>query len=468
MSNEHDFQAVIDRARPDLWLLRVEPIGGQDMEPIDLPWPEKGAPLREVLDDAEAHGLVRVTALRVDNGASDTAIREARKRLRKWGPLEVTVDLNAAPPASTHAGRAMGNAGVTRPTARSAPPPTRPASDRQMTMPWADDPDIRAAQREAELLRAKASRAQAARELARIEREIEGTGGAVSEALRDELREVRSKLERPQLGAILASAVPVVQTLFQAWMESSSRREQMLFQVLAGGRDDVAPPPNQMETVLPLMRQLMEFAQELGGGGEKSQLGEIAELFGALSSSGIIQPGQKAAAPPAPPQPPSEGDQMKIRILKWLSTVYGYALHGADPEAVVAEVERPFLLLPREFRNLLMGNTLEGVLAGLPRHVPGPVYERLASGVRGNGEVRAWMESFLRELQRDDSDEDDDGQQIDEEEPGDDVWAPQGPTMATFEDPLALPANGLPLEPLKSTPPSNLMGNDGQRRPASG
>ena len=166
---------------------------------------------------------------------------------------------------------------------------------------------------------------------------------------------------------------------------------------------------------------------------------------------------------------------MRMNVLKWLQQVQSFAQQNSDAEFTAEALLPSFMLLPGEFRDLLLKNSLPAVLAGLVRWMPRPLLDQLSSSVTTNPQMGQWLTTFLEALQGDDeegvpTDQLDDVVEEPEEPPFEapdnpflesdmaeaaKTFAPYPPTgPEVFEE--EEPEHGDPPPPITKTPPAAL------------
>lgn len=458
---DRDFQNVIDRARPDHWTLIVSDFHDRSNS-TTFAWPEKGTDVRELLAAAGMYGKYLVQAERIDNGeVTESAMKSAKTRLRKHGPLSTVVEVG---PGGDQPG------GGTRSSAATVASMAAGGTARTGTFA---DPALEAMRKETQAIELETQRMQAELRRLRVERDMQHLAGDSGRSdvsmLREELRELRNQ-RKPDHSALVQAFVPLASAIITSMMESRSRHDELLLQILGGSGKSDEQASSPLEQQLPVLRALMDLGKEFGGDSSPSQIGEVASLIqsiGTLGPATAPVPGapQVAQQPVPARKAPTPQQAMRLKVLKFLSIVQEWATVQADP-ATCAEEALPALgLLPKDFRDLVLQNGVDSVIAGLVRFMPPPLYQKLTGALQANAAMKVWLHEFLEELQHEDDEE-----EVDEQEPL--AAAPvsdQGISIEELDEMTASleqdlqPESRLPdPQPLTQAPPPNLMGDNGQ------
>lgn len=406
---ERNFQRVIDRARPDQWFLHCHQLAGDGAEDRELPWPEKGTEISEYLrDEGILEGRWQVQVERKDDAdVTDAAIKSARQRLRKHGPMSTVVDIGTA---STTA--APSSTFEPSQTARKRKSPAEPPLSES-------DPELYELKRQTIIAQQEAAKFRAELERRRWEAQLKASGSGGEEfsmisLMRQEFDRMRQQQDKgPGVGQIATVLAPIAQALITSMLESSARREELLMSMVAS-RPEGDSDTDSVSKTLPVMKDLFSFVKDIGGesleDGSKGMLGEAADLvaaFGSINPGGVApamfpQPAAPGAARAGaqPAQPPSAEQRMQIRILKFLGFVQEFAEQDADPGAVAEQLYSPLGTLPGEFRDLVLRNKAEGVIAGLHRFMPATIHGKFRARLQSRPGEHQWLATFLEAMQQ--------------------------------------------------------------------
>ena len=343
------------------------------------------------------------------------------------------------------------------------------------------DPELARAQLDIAKLNLEAQRLEAEERLARIRRERDATqpapassNGADLTALRMELAEMRRDLrdrgrDTQPATSQMESFVPLIQTFLSSLMnllgqlvtktsEPAKEIDLAALQALAGGGGN---PVDSLGSIVPLVKQVLDLANEIGGGAGGGGGSDLAQIVGALAPV-LTQAQAGGRAPGMLPQSGQAGgpqqqqqDPMLVRIATFLLAIEREARARTDPWTVAEAIERDLNLCPEEFRNLFLNNGANEILAGLGRFVPQQIHARITGLMQQNQGARRWLVEFVEALQHDEPT----GVELAEEEP--DTVTPR------FEKPEYLDGAAPHQEPAPDVPDVFGVGPDGPEPPAS-
>ena len=390
-------------SRPGTWHLKVREFNSLESEPLLIDVPAQGVELRAHLVAAKvADGTYRVS-VEPKPGMEYQASTSAKRRLRAYGPLATIVKIGegkkaeaAAPPADI-------------PRVQSVPSPQGSTT-------------VRAIRDQIETRKAQLELWQLELEERQIRRQLGNVAGV----------EPQQAKESPSswLPALVGAAMPLIERVVSAFMQSSQRREELLTRLVAA-RDEApaveylpapvtAPvdPSSGLRTTMETMREMASLVSELGiGGGEPSMVSTVGQLVQHLAPLLAMPAPNRVPAPAAharrTTQPGVGGNSVEFRTVQWLLSVKRAAEEDLDPETVADGLESAFGMLPGKTRTLILdgANSLDAVVAGLGSAVPSVVHTQLIAAL-AQPPVREWLTQFLAAM-RDEGDDDepeDDGQ----------------------------------------------------------
>lgn len=327
--------------------------------------------------------------------------------------------------------------------------PKRDPIDAQL----AQDDEILRRRREIAILELDARRAEAEERLERTKRSTGHgqNGGAAENLILQHLMQRLDGVERDRTAPAnqMGTFVPLIQTFLTSMMSligqlvaKSSEKPDLDLSAL----QSMMQPTDALGSIVPLVKQVLDLANEIGGGGGESS--ELAQIIGALapvlgSAQGAAMMQGAGAAPGArPPQPQQQRDPMQIRIMTFLVAIEREARARSDPYTVAELLERDLNICPQEFRELFQNaSSVRDVLSGLHRFVPAELVSRISGFISQNQAAAEWLEEFIAAIQGDDGGDDDDaGEQVDEPEPPPGSFDLEAPPPAP--DPFTIGTNG--------------------------
>lgn len=406
--------------QPEKWELRVSPINGTLGEARAISLPPKVDGL-EVEVWCAANGVTpgeyRLSLEPIAD--NESTYRAARSRQRKRGPLNETVTITDQHVVESAEAKRNGEAKVAERAAARTEHMRRLNGAPPKTASGKPDDALDQVRRATELARAEAERATAELALRKARRELdreEGSGRAPA-----------GGSASPGLGWLTALA-PLASMLVEKFTQSAERREKMLAEAIAaraseGPAFQIAPESSTPSTgltldslaaLVPAIKDLFGLFRDFGGdatGEPRSQFGEIAELVKALAPA-LLPPqagprNRIAKVQAAQDKNPEEAKMNlgQMRVIGWLSKVQREAAVPSDPAwaanvlAVSEQPPAPFGALPREFQELVLQNSPEGVVAGLSRWMPAAAFTALQSHLQGSEPARRWLAEFIIAVQ---------------------------------------------------------------------
>ena len=103
---------------------------------------------------------------------------------------------------------------------------------------------------------------------------------------------------------------------------------------------------------------------------------------------------------------------MRARVLMFVKQLHRFASQEADPGAVADALEPAFGLLPKDFRELMLGTSVEALIAGLARWLPQKAYLELTGFLTTHPNQKQWIAQFQAALRGEDEDLDDAGEEV--------------------------------------------------------
>lgn len=392
-------------SRPGTWHLKVREFNSLDGEPLLIDVPAQGVELRAHLVAAKvADGTYRVT-IEPKPGMEYQASTSAKRRLRAYGPLATIVKVGEGKKAE--AAPAVPPADI--PRVQAVPSPQGSTT-------------VRAIRDQIETRKAQLELWQLELEERQIRRQLGNVAGVEPQQAKDS--------PASWLPALVGAAMPLIERVVSALMQSSQRREELLTRLVAA-RDEVpaveylpapvtAPvdPASGLRSTMETMREMASLVSELGiGGGEPSMVSTVGQLVQHLAPLLAMPAPNRGQAPAANARRTIKpggggGSSVEFRTVQWLLSVKKAAEEDLDPETVADGLDAAFGMLPGKTRNLILdtANSLDAVVAGLGSAVPAVVHTQLVAAI-AQPPVREWLTQFLDAMRDDGGDEpEDDGE----------------------------------------------------------
>ena len=420
------FQDTLRAIRhPDHWELHVESfdaIAGP-VNVLDCPEREDD-PAAFLKNNGVPDGKYRIALESTDRGQQESTKASAKGRLRKHGPMSTVVEVGVpGDSAPAVAARRRSQASLA----------TRSAAERPLPI----DPEIAASERAAAAAQAKAAELRSVMELRRVERESEamlaGTAAAgAGTAIEVQLARLEAKLERiaddrrSSSGDGLARMLEVLAPFVVAFQQSSARRDGMFVGLLTPGEQQAQPSGvDTVQSTMELTKTFLDMVNTHGGGGGEGGGGMLGDVASILRSMQVPAAGGPALPAPsraargarrAPPRKLSPEEDVRMRVLMFVDQVQRFASQETDPFATADALEPAFGLLPKEFRDLVLGSNVDALVAALARWLPQSAHQKLTGMLTTHPTRRQWIEEFQSALRGEGEDDLDDGEDLVEAE----------------------------------------------------
>ena len=405
---------------PDAWTLRVKNATGLKTGVVQLP--RQGVTLSEHLETQGCDGgRWRVTILSArsgkDGAAARAALREEHGQL--YGQILVSGETDAGP------------FGPSRED--DEPPELAPlelVDDLEAEPRDPANPPSRANRtlEEAKELRAEKAKLQQEIEVRRLQKELRlledpsaapgpSRGGAdFSTVILQELRDLKrasSPVGAPSWVETLPGLIAPMLQMVQAFMDGAAERNKAMLAVVSGRGGGEASATGALDAgwdkLLPLLKELVAFLNELKGGGanvEKSDFQAALEvglpllsgLRGRMNSTPKLVP-----ATPAPAGPAGGGkvqDEMGKRVAAFVGHVAREAAADTDLEVAAENLEKLWAMLPREARTAIISSAPESLPANLARWLSEAQQGQLRQTLSTNATASQWVGEFIELLKQ--------------------------------------------------------------------